>query len=423
MTIAPSRRNQEPLYNVNKTIRKVQEIADVTPLRLFKVFYPLYSISIAGTHYTVQPFEFIEKYIESYLDTCKTATAQELADFFGLRLSMVEKILRVLVAIKHIAYQRDHYELAQLGKESLDQNQKRIGDNQWGQKLLFDAYFLEPLPRALSSESKMHIMDQYAIWNIANAAYRYDSYACLARQAPWEDSALNKLQQLNSKDRKELNLPDEITDLRKEALELVYMPMHIVVASKHSANSSATRYYIPFTHTAGMRDTFFEALINKRQAGHLNYIQATLNEEDTVENLNDFWEKWQGDNRVTGGELEQLQNGTWQVNVIADDVYASNSKIPLKRIGSYWTEKGYFIKIWSRDEALRRNAAFENVISTIRRNSETLTIKNVQQLLTRNAKSLQTEALDFADLQRYAQAQPDYDDIVQALENIDEAPQ
>jgi len=89
----------------------------------------------------------------------------------------------------------------------------------------------------------------------------------------------------------------------------------------------------------------------KRQSGHLNYIQATLNEEDTVENLNDFWEKWQGDNRVTGGELEQLQNGTWQVNVIANDVYASNSKIP------------------------------------------------------------------------YAQTKPDYDNIVQALENIDEAPQ
>lgn len=423
MTTISSRRNQEPLYNVNKTIRKVQEIADITPLRLFKVFYPLYSISIAGTHYTVQPFEFIEKYIESYLEACKTATAQELADFFGLRLSMVEKILHVLIAIKHIIYKHDHYELAQLGKESLDENQKRIGDNQWGQKLLFDAYFLEPLPRALSSESKMHIKDQYEVWTIANTAYRYDSYACLARQAPWEDRALDKLQLLKGKERKELNLPDEIIDLRKEALELVYMPMHIVVASKHSANSPATRYYIPFTNTTSMRDTFFEHLINKREAGHLNYIQATLNEEDTIENLNDFWEKWQRDSKVTGGELERLPNGTWQVNVIAADVHASNSKIPLKRIGSYWTEKGYFIRIWSKDETLRREAAFENIISTIRRNSEALTFKSAQQLLARNAKSLQTEALDFADLQRYAQAQPDYDDIVQALENVDEAPQ
>ena len=419
MTTLPSRYNQEPLYNVSKTIRTVQEIPDITPLRLFKVFYPLYSISVRGTHYDVKSFEFIEQYIESYLYACKTATAQELADFFGLRLSMIEKILHVLVAIKHVSFEHDHYELAQLGQKSLEQGKKRLRDDQWGQKLLFDAYFLNPLPRTHSSESKMHILSKHEALTIANASQRYNPYYCLAREAPWVDSALDQL--LSSKDRAVFNLPDEITNLRREALELVYIPMHIVVAKKHVVGQPSPRYYFPFTHANEQGDTFFEKLINQTSAGHINKVQSALYAEDTVEQLNNFWENWQRDTNVTGGNLQQLQNGTWQVNVIARDVYSPQCKLRLSRIGSYWVEKGYFIRIWSNDAKLRCEAAFENVVSTIRHHRGVLTIQAVQQQLARYAKNLQTQTLRLDDLRHYVETKPDYADIVQVLENMDEA--
>lgn len=419
MTTHTARRNQEPLYNINKTLQKVQEISDVTPLRLFKVLYPLYSISIRGTHYRSEEFEFIEKYIEEYLQACKTATAQELADFFGLRLSMVEKILRVLIAIKHVSFVQDHYELAQLGRESLSEQRKRIGDDQWGQKLLFDAYFLRPLPGILSSESKMRVLSISEAWSIANVFYRYDSYCCLSRQAPWGDHALQELQALKGEQRRAFNLPSEIDNLHSEGNELMYIPMHIVVASKHAARES-TSYYLAFTHTPKLRDEFFEKLINQPQTGQLNPLQSALVAEDTIEQLYDFWEKWRRDTNATGGALEQLPNKTWRINVSARDVNSPNCKLNVRRIGSYWLEKGYFIKIWSEKEELRRAAAFENVINMIRRQNGALTIHVVQQQLDRNAKKLQTEKLSLVDLRDYAEAKSDFADIVQALDNIDE---
>ena len=425
MSTTPSRRPQDPLYNPNKTIRNVQEIPDITPLRLFKVLYPLYSISVSGTHYDTEPFELIEKYIESYLEACKIATAQELVDFFGLRRSMVEKILHVLVAIKHISFERDHYELTQLGYASLKRGKKRLEDDQWGQKLFFDAYFLKPLPRTHSSVSKMHILSksEAEALTLTNASkdwyqYQYNAYGCLSHEAPWRDSALDDL--LDQKNRDAFNLPDEVTNLRREELEVAYVPMHIVVASKQRAGYPSTRYYVPFTHAYERNDTFFEELINRRQAGSVNQVQLALHAEDTIEQLNDFWEKWQYNTSVTSGSLHQQPNGTWQVNVTPHDIYSPNCKLPLKRIGSYWVEKGYFIKIWSNDEALRCEVAFENVISAIRSHSGVLTRQVVQQKLARYTKSLQTETLRLADLRHYIETKPDYADIVQALDNIDE---
>ena len=134
-----------------------------------------------------------------------------------------------------------------------------------------------------------------------------------------------------------------------------------------------------------------------------------------------FWEKWQRDTNVTGGNLQQLQNGTWQVNVIARDVYSPQCKLRLNRIGSYWVEKGYFIRIWSNDDKLRCEAAFENVVSTIRHRSGVLTTQAVQQQLARYAKNLQTQTLRLDNLRHYVETKPDHADIVQALENMDEA--
>lgn len=378
------------LFDHQRALETVQAIPGLTPARLWKVLFPLWEVECVGIQRRSRPYEMLELFLERGIAEGHLRSVAELAGFFGLDNALVEKMLLFLRAIGHVDGTNDELRLTNLAQNSLA-DEKIYYEMETRRKLYFEAYTSHPLPQ---EHYRLDILSEAeAMFHPDRHAFRLFSFRA------WQPDALMALAQ--RPDHAHWNLPDEVRDLKEEAVTRAYLPMYIVEARERLRGNHVGARYVVLTRLRDLRDSFFEKLVNaESDVMDLLYAEAVPDVRQLMENhLADRGIDLRDIN------LSQLAPDAWRATIAERTFLSTEKSITLKDVGRYQLVRGYCLQIWCDDPALRREAALDQAIHVISNWQRPATQQTVMQLLETLITRLQTIKLDIDELKRHASTQ------------------
>jgi hypothetical protein len=332
------------LYYPDRAIELASNVPGLIPVRLFALLYPLWLVEIGAHEETKRPYALIEHFIERGIQEADLHSVKEMVDFFGLSTSLVVKALNFLSTIQHVQQVDGSWTLTELGMQSLMQGIKSVKQEK-GQFLYFDAFCSRPLLQDHYKNFRV-VSDLEAETVTHTAAGGYRFYR-LHTSEMWNVKALNDL--VNHPDRARYNLPQESHAVIATSYALVYMPMYIIETKKQRQMET---YYFVCTHIKNQRDAFFEYLVNQTLS-----IQRRLDAMPKEDDLAEVWSKWLRSKNLAYLRPELTREGLWRVDL--PEALFRSSEYPLRKIGAYYKEKGYFLQLWCKNDVLRHQAVLD----------------------------------------------------------------
>lgn len=391
------------LYDPQRALETVQAIPGLTPARLFKVLFPLWEVECVGVQRHSRPYEMLELFLERGIAEGQLCSVAELASFFGLDKALVEKMLLFLRAIGHVDGTDDRLSLTNLARNSLA-DEKIYYETETRRKLYFEAYTSHPLPQ---EHYRLDILSEAeALFHPDRHVFRLFSFRA------WQPDTLMTLAQ--RPDRARWNLPDEVRDLKEEAVTRAYLPMYIVEARERMRGNHIGTRYVVLTRLRGLRDSFFEKLVNaESDVMDLLYAEA-------VPDVRQLMENYLTDRGIDTRDisLSQLAPDAWRATITERTFLSTEKSITLKEVGRYQLVRGYCLQIWCEAPTLRREAALEQALHVISNWQRPATQQTVTQLLETLSTRLQTIKLGVEELKAQASAQ-DIKTVLAKLEAID----
>ncbi|GCE10637.1 hypothetical protein [Tengunoibacter tsumagoiensis] len=247
-----------PLYTRQTAIDHSKSLPGLFPVRIFPLLYPLWNVEIEGTQLQEQPSASIERYLLRGIVEGDLHTSAELATFFQLDLSLVQKVITFLLHIQHLEQSPGGLVLTHLGQRSLSAG-KRLRYLPTRQRLYFDAFLLQPLPLS-HYDPRLRILSSSEAEQAATGKEKFQRLFKIGGPA-WDEQAV--LQLVQRSDRANFALPDELNELRIRAVmkDFVYLPLYLIEAR---SSQSPQPYYMVYSRVQTLRDNFFEQLINQR---------------------------------------------------------------------------------------------------------------------------------------------------------------
>jgi hypothetical protein len=389
------------LYSPDRAIELASNISGLIPARLFALLYPLWLVEIDAYEESKRPYALIEHFIERGIQEANLCTVKELADFFGLSPSLVDKALRFLATIQHVQQTNEHWTLTQRGLQSLSQGIKSVNQEK-GQYLYFDGFCSKPLLQTHYSKYLRIISDLEAESVARTAAGGYEFYR-LHTSEMWHDKALHDL--VKNSDRAKHNLPSTLCQITATGYALVYMPMYVVETKKQRRMQT---YYLVYTHIKDQRDAFFEQIINTTLS-----IQRRLEATPKEENLDELWSRWLRSKNLAYLQPELTREGLWRVT-LPESLFQS-SEYPLRKIGAYYKEKGYFLQLWCNSDMLRRQAVFDRAVQMFRKSYKTLQREYIEDRLHFWSELLEVPSVSIPQLHNWAREHGVEERVLQKL--------
>jgi hypothetical protein len=397
----------QPLYTPQRAIEKILALPDFMPVRLFAVLFPLWEVEVSGRYEQGRPYELIEKYIERGMVEAQLTTPHDLAEFFGLQESLVEKVLNFLETIMHVTRQNGRLVPTPLAWQSVQAGEKYI-PKETRRKLYFDGFRSQPLTSA--HYHRVRILSPYEADTLSDSYQAGYQFQRLYSFAGWNPQAVSELGQQS--DRAEYNVPDEVHHLTQLNLNNAYLPMYIIETRRRAAPT--TPYYVVYTRIRNLRDEFFERLINSSP----EMRKPLYNEFEHP--VNELWRKWLSEMGVTDVAARQLANGLWRVTLTPQALRSSQVRLNVASIGTYHLERGYFLHIWCDDEPLRRRAVLDRIIKILKSRKHAATQQDIQELLQRFRVQLQVSDCTLSDLLERAR-ETGMSDLVKQLDEFSKA--
>ncbi|MCP3802074.1 hypothetical protein NLX83_22675 [Allokutzneria sp. A3M-2-11 16] len=358
-------------------------MSDLRPKRYFTVLFPLWQVGIRAKFLDSQPYEVLDKFLERAVTECGINTVDGLATFFGLRPSVIRRLVAFLIKLGHIEMRGGEITLTTIGSRSVAMS-VRYTIKHIEQELLFDSFTCSPLPKTYYS-----IPLPTEPLPPCEETYRQNFRPLSARFAgkPFQAKALSEL--AAQPDRDDFNLPKEFTDLTTTSVNTVYLPVYLVRA----ANEDGADTYLAFSRGANDRDVFIERL-----CADVPSIKHTLDVEKTNDEPDILWTKWASKNGFEPAQvLSELPNGVWRATLPNDVFTGAASKFGLPMIGSYRPFEQHFIQLWCNDARLRRRAAEERALSFLK-TPQLNTRAALNEQLTYLCQQLEIDTLNADDL-------------------------
>jgi hypothetical protein len=180
------------IYDARRAIEHAQNQSGAQPIRLFAIFFPLWSVETTAIQMDGRPYELLEKYIERGIARGHMHTIAELSHFFSLQSEMVKKILLFLDAIGHVTCTNNQWNLTPLGMRSITEGVNYIAKEK---RVLFyfDGYTSQPLLKEHYTRN-VHILtpDEMAeSLTLKTAGHRFYPIVTMTQ---WQKEALSKLE-------------------------------------------------------------------------------------------------------------------------------------------------------------------------------------------------------------------------------------
>ncbi|MFY1671303.1 hypothetical protein ACN27G_15235 [Plantactinospora sp. WMMB334] len=367
------------IYPARRAIEHAVTVPGVRPSRLFPVLWPLWQVETTAQVYDEQPYEVLDRFLVRGILEAGLTRSVDLAAFYGLPHSLVERCLAFLTLIGHVRQAEGLVTLTPLGEGSA-----RVGiryvPKESRQQLLVERFTARPLPRS-------HYQGSLTLLPTPDVPAEQVSDG--SRFAPlFSPSAFRPeiVTQLGERpDRFDFNLPKQLRDLRVLGDQDAYLPAYLI--------ESADGRLLAYSGVAGERDTFLESVCDRIPM--IKQLIATEPSQDPRE----IWTSWLADGKRKG-TLRYLPSGVWRATLVADS-FGGTPKLPLNRIGSYQLRKRHFIQVWTDDTKLRRQAAMQRALAMTQLR-EVRTRADLTNRMRTVAEQLEVTVPTFDELRRYA---------------------
>ncbi|UMZ73027.1 hypothetical protein [Natranaerofaba carboxydovora] len=258
--------------------------------RFLQVYYPIYSLPIAFTERSSEPYEELEKNISRLLEKTELKKREEVYEILGISHAkeIGDKVVDYLISISHIEETEDGLYLKDLGRSSLEENYK-IKEEHSERLMYFDALSLKPLPSKYYKSKNIELLSSGKVQSLKKANI-IDS---------WRDFSQKELQKIldyKKEERRDHNIPGETVNLRlseklfEKALDktsipkgvIYYLPLYLVAAEDKEtfklnfrAKDYASLNIYAYNGTSGKKCEFFTSCI-RENSQQLEYILKPL---------------------------------------------------------------------------------------------------------------------------------------------------
>ncbi|SNS44402.1 hypothetical protein SAMN05443665_100472 [Actinomadura meyerae] len=377
---------RDPLYDAARAVEDAAAMPGTTPVRLHRIALPLFAVEIDALIEERQPYDLLDRFVGRAIAEAGLRTVPEIAAFLGLDEAMVERVLRFLGGVGHVAGLPDgSYALTDLGARSVRDDTRYVPKRD-RQKLYFDGVLGGPLPAAYYGR-------KVVVWDRAQATeqkwHRLMSHACAFRE-----DALQRLAE--RPDRRDFNVPDELREVAFRALDHAYLPCY-VIRTRTSGGPSLLAY-------SAVSDTHDEHL--GRLCLGWPALTGTLDAGDSSDVRAEFG-GWLAERDIDPAQLRWTDAGTLRLTLPATRFRAHTAAdgrkgtFPLVRLGSYVTARSHVLQLWCDDPRLRRAAILERALNRVTA-SRKLGAAEAEDFLARLSVQLETSPVTLDDLRRHA---------------------
>ncbi|MFD0689829.1 hypothetical protein [Actinomadura fibrosa] len=381
---------REALYHSARALEDAASLPGVRPVRLHRIGVPLFAVEIGALVEDRQPYDLLDRFVGRAIAEAGLRTVPDIAGFLGLDEAMVDRVLRFLGGVGHVVVQPDGtLALTRLGLRSVHDDTRYVPKRD-RQRLYFDGIVGEPLPAAYYER-------KVVVWDAAEAReqkwHRLMEHACAFRH--------DSLQRLAARpDRRDFNLPDELSEVTFESLSNAYLPCYVIRTVTPAGPSLLMYSAVPET-----RDEHLAALSRAWPA-----LTGTLDAGDSGDVRAEFG-GWLADRDIDPSHLQWTDSGTLRLTLPparfadarADNGRRANGKgaFTLTQLGSYTAARSHVLQLWCDDPRLRREAVLERATNRVIA-SRKLSAAEAEAFLTRLCAQLETSPLTLDDLRRYA---------------------
>jgi len=142
-------------------------------------------------------------------------------------------------------------------------------------------------------------------------------------------------------------------------------------------------------------------------------IQRALNAMPKEENLAEIWSKWLRSKNLAYLRPELTHEGLWRVNL--PETLFQSSEYPLRKIGTYYKEKGYFLQLWCDSDILRRQAILDRALHWIIKSHRTLKREQIEALLQQWSELFGVASVYVHELHSWAREHRAEEEVLQKL--------
>lgn len=389
MTARKSRDRLIP-YLEQRALEDVAYGHGLTPTGIFALMLPVWQVRVKATTTTGKPYELIDRYLEKAIADAHLSTVPDLAGFLALDEVLVDRAVRFLIAIGHIAAHGGTLALTELGARSVREGMCYLVSREDRRTMYFDAFQSRPLTRKYYESSLVTLL---ALQDVTSAVgNRGTGFRMLHSVRGFRREALTELAANPNRDH--YNLPDRIDFPESLGEELVYLPMYAVRA----VDPLGRRTYLAYTQAADTADPDITDLCMSSPE-----IVRLLDNEHTAARPDDQEariRRWL--DKHDSGDCDPARgvHGTWRV-VLPDSAFQPGGTVPASLLGSYVVLGQDVVHVWCEDSEARENTLLSRVDTYLvaRRSS---TPADVSAHVVRVARQLGFSSMDLAGLHRMA---------------------
>jgi hypothetical protein len=351
-------------------------LPDVRPLRLFPLLLPVWGAEIRATIREAQSYELFDRYLSRAIAEAGVTGPSELADFFGVEPALVERGLRYLDTIGHLARAGDTLRMTDLGYRSVADGCRYVVKED-RQILYFDGFAGRPMTRGHYSGTVW--LDEPRL--TLKGGTRFHPVA----GAPWfRTDAVGEL--MARPDRAQFNIPDGLEQATAERVGRAWLPAYVV---------ECVDRLLVFVKAIDGPDPYLGWVVGQ-------YLAEVLADEPRPDDLQ-IWGEWLAGKGFADVRPARLDNGVLRASLPGQ---MFGDRIAWPRLGSFESRRLTFMQLWCDDLAVRRRGVLERARAIVRaggvRDAATLAVR-----LSELAEQLAVEPPDGEELLKHARDQDD----------------
>jgi hypothetical protein len=323
----------------------------LAPTHIFPLLLPVWRVDVQATVTDAEDYALIDRYLERGIASAGLDRAGSLAGFLGLDEVVVERALRFLAGIGHVAFAGERVALTELGQRSVRDGKRYLVTRQDRRTMYFDAFKSRPLTCRYYDSRVVAFCSSDAAVRAASSR-EWPRFRLLFSHTGFRREALAALARLD--ERELYNLPEGIDGPESLGEECVYLPVYVI----RGIARDRRKRYLAYSQPSYKSDPQLSELCEQTAE-----IAAVLENEElasTPESAETRVREWLAGKGLGTHPLVRLNTGTIRVRLPAD-YFEAGGVLQLSQVGSFVMLRDVFFHLWCDDRDVRRRALLERM--------------------------------------------------------------
>jgi hypothetical protein len=325
---------------------------------------PVWRADVRATIYDSEPYDLIDRHLESAIARGRLGSVAELAEFYGLDLAVVGSAVRFLESIGHLFLDQDgRLALSDIGLRSVQEGKRYTRALEDRRHLYFDGFTCQPLTRAFYDDLAVTFLDGTGLAELIaetspgpGRSPARGTFTPVIRIPPagFGPEALSALDRLPAQERDRFNLPEQvIAPSLAGPTEQVYLPAYVVRA----VDQGGTVGYLAYTQASHEADPEWSHVCSMaEEVAMLVENEYQSGKDEGEENAARRWVERRFTGRFDIGWRDGLLVATLPASAFTS---AGSDGLQPRRVGSFIKMDGWYFRVWCDDERMRRRALLD----------------------------------------------------------------